>query len=240
MKLGFVFLITDEINHEDKWYNFFNESSVEYEIIIHSKNEPNLKKLNRLTKNIYINEVETKWGKLQKVQNFLLEKSKRLNCDKTIILSNSCVPLKNINYISNYLSNDKSYIKYDKPWWPLNSRGYINENYIMGNHQWCIIDKKHYDILLNDDEKEYFEDSIILPEECYFSSILNKNELLKEIQNIQTTFVDWERSPDGRSPYLFSKYNQSDHNLIKKLKLDENTLFIRKIDKNLNISNYDI
>jgi hypothetical protein len=240
MKLAFGFLITDEINQEDKWYNFFIESSLKYDIIIHSKNEPILKKLNKLTKNIYVNEVYTEWGKLQKVQNFLLEKSKKLNCDKLIILSNSCIPIKNINYIFDYLSNDKSYIKHDKPWWPLNTRGYIDQNYIMGNHQWCIIDKKHYDVLLNDNEREYFENIILFPEESYFSTILNKNGLLKDVENIQTTFVDWERSPNGRSPYLFSNYNQFDHNIIKKIKLDENILFIRKIDKKLNISEYDI
>jgi hypothetical protein len=240
MKIAFAFLITDEINREESWFNFFNNSNLDYEIIIHSKLELKLKYLIDITNNIYINEVETNWSKLQKVQNFLIEKAKDLNCDKVILLSNSCLPLKSIDYIFNYLNNNKNYISYSKPWWREDRKS--NFIYVMGNHQWCIIDKLYYDIILSDEDRYFYENYVIFPEESYFSSILNKNGLLNEenVVNIKTTFVDWNRSPNGKSPYEFSDYNEFDKNLISKLKLDNNLLFIRKVNKNLNTELYGL
>ena len=231
-KICFAFLIEDIINQEEIWFDFFKSIEGKYfEIVIHSKNEPKLNFINTIS-NIHINKVHTEWGRLQKVGNFLLECAKNLECDKLILLSHSCIPIKSSEFIFDYLNNDKNIIMYSKPWWK-EDRNTSHFSFIMGNHQWCVIDKKHFNLFLQDSDRLFFEDRVWCPDECYFSSILNKYNLLneEEVINLTSTFVDWDRSPNGHSPYTFKYFNQYDLELIKKLKDDNQTLFIRKVDK---------
>jgi hypothetical protein len=232
-KICFAFLIEDIINQEEIWFDFFKSiEEKDFEIVIHSKSEPKLNFINTITNNIHINKVFSKWANLQKVGNFLLECAKDLGCDKLILLSNSCIPIKSGDFIFDYLNNDKHIIMYSNPWW-YHSRNTEIFVYTTGNHQWCVIDKKHFNLFLEDSDRLFFEDEVTFPEECYFSSILNKHNLLNdsEVTQLNSTFTDWDRSPNGKSPYTFKYFNQYDLELINKLKHDNQTLFIRKVDK---------
>lgn len=160
-KICFAFLTKGVINNELIWYNYLNKLD-NIEILIHCNNIPNFKYINNITNKIFINEVPTSWGKLQKVQNFLLDKAKKLNCDKFIILSDSCLPIRKFDYLLNLLNNDKSFIDNCEAW---DIKRFPREEYkyrLMANQQWVIIDKKHYDIFLHDDIKEHFENDVIL------------------------------------------------------------------------------
>lgn len=230
MKICFAFLTKGTINNESLWFDFFKTNkSNEIEILIHCTEQPNFEFLKHLNPKIFINQVHTSWGRLQKVQNFLLEKAKNLNCDKFIILSDSCIPIRDFNYLFNKLNNNKSFIDNCKAW---DLSRFPNNNFqikMMANQQWCIIDKRHYDLFLEDDIREYFEDFVILPEESYFSTVVEKNGLNNEDNIIfkKTTFVDWSRT-NGSSPYYFDGSDQDIEHLNKCYE-NEYILFFRKL-----------
>lgn len=231
MKICFAFLTKGTINNELLWYEYFKniKSNHEIEILIHCNQNPNFKFLQNLTSQIFLNEVHTAWGKLQKVQNFLMEKAKNLNCDKFIILSDSCIPIRDFNYLLNKLNNDKSIISNCESW---DLSRFPDNNFkikLMANQQWCIIDKKHFDLFLNDETRLYFEDFVIFPEESYFSTVIENNNKNNEdnIFSYITTCVDWSRT-NGSSPYYFDG-NFQDIEYLNKCYENENFLFFRKL-----------
>lgn len=229
MKICFAFLTRGKLNNELIWYNYLNNEN-DKEILIHCSDDAYFHYINKLTNNIYINEVPTKRGSLQKVQNFLLEKCKNLNCDKFIILSDSCIPIRSYDYLTNELNNNNSYICYSTPW---DMNRFPNNNFnidFMGNHQWCIIDKSHYDVFLNDETRLFFEDQVNFPEESYYSTIIKKQKLEDSVINRTTTYADWCRSKDG-SPYFFEG-DDDDLEYIN-IALEKNNIFFRKIKDNI-------
>lgn len=234
MKIAFCFLIKNKINYENIWFEYL-KGHESLEIIIHSAEKIELDYLPSLTKNIYIKQVPTEWGRLLKVENFLMEKSKELNCDKCIFLSDSCLPVKSLSYIEDFLNNDFSYISNRKPWvlsrFPVQIREYA---YLMGNHQWIIIDKKHYDLFLSSYLRHTFENDVFFPEESYHATVLQANNLNNEdnVCNIITTYTDWDRPTNyNRSPYVFNLDDYDTTDLQKVLSNSEH-LFIRKVAEN--------
>lgn len=234
MKISYCFLITDKIKNEKIWYDFFKDST-KSDIIIHCSKSNNLEYLDKLTTKIYVDCVPTSWGKLLQVENFLTEKAKENQSNKCIFLSDSCLPVKNISYIENFLKNDeKSFISNTKPWDMTRFPDSIKHLDLMGNHQWIIIDEKHYDLFLKSELRKIFEEETILPEESYHSTILQLNNLNNDdnVRNVVTTYVDWSRpSNNGNSPYTFN-LNNTDHQVLSQL--ESNHLFIRKVADNLN------
>jgi hypothetical protein len=100
----------------------------------------------------------------------------------------------------------------------------------MANQQWVIIDKKHMDLFLSDELRPYFEKRVVLPEESYYSTILEKLGLNNNsnVINEKTTYVDWSRPTNGgNSPHLFEN-NNYDISVIENLKEQEYLLFCRK------------
>jgi hypothetical protein len=74
-----------------------------------------------------------------------------------------------------------------------------------------------------------FENFVILPEESYFSTIVEKNGINNDdnIVNSKTTYVDWSRT-NGSSPYYFDGSLQDIEHLNRCCE-DENILFFRKL-----------
>lgn len=232
MKICFAFITKGKINNELVWYNYLKDIK-NIEILIHCNETPQFQYLNNLTDNIYLNKVDTAWGHLQGVQNYLLQKSLDLKCDKFIILSDSCLPIRSFDYLYNKLNHDKSILSNCEIWPGARGR-FPNSNYeykLMANQQWVILDKRHFNIFLSDEIKEHFELDVILPEESYFSTVIEKNGLNNDDNIISaiTTFVDWSRSPNGNSPYTFGENNINDETLLDEIIKNKDILFIRKV-----------
>ena len=234
MKIAFCFLIKNKIGYEDIWFEYL-KNSIDIEIIIHCVENHDLKLISSLTNNIYVNQVPSSWGKLLHVENFLIEKSKELGCDKCIFLSDSCLPVKPLSYVKEFLLIDKSFISNRKPWefsrFPPEVKKF---EFLMGNHQWVIIDKKHYDLFLNSNLRQIFENHVFFPEESYYATILQASGIndQENVENITTTYVDWDRPTNyNRSPYVF---NLSDADLLDLEKVSSHSqyLFMRKIADN--------
>lgn len=235
-RICYAFLAVDQINNEKSWYNYFNQCSDSFEILIHIASSNKSKYLTELTNNTYVNEVPTQWSRLLTVELFLLEKTRELGCSKIIYLSHSCLPIKTLDYVHRYLENNYSYLAWELPTEGQWYRTPAKHSFTRAQHQWCILDKQHFDLFLEHPLRKYFEQQVTFPEEFYFASILNEQGLLTsdEVGCELTTFVDWSPGRNtGGSPYYFSGYSDYDYELIKKVKDVPHHLFIRKMGDDL-------
>ena len=69
MKIAFLFLIKNEINHSELWQNFFENNEDKYNIYIHNKNPITNSFFNQF---IIPENIETEWGKISIVKATLL------------------------------------------------------------------------------------------------------------------------------------------------------------------------
>ena len=213
-KLGFCFLIYDKINHEDLWNDFFrNVDGSKYEIFIYFKTNSPLKHFEKYKLKNCIepknNCIETSWGnyKISLAQNLMLKEGIN-NCSHFIFLSGSCIPLKNFNYIYDYLDNDFSYFNKapDEQSFPrceyvLN---YIDKKFIKKANNNAIINNSHARIIINNEDllKKWFSNVNNADEHCHITLLyyFGKENELKLTNNTSysgaTTFAAWEDMDD--------------------------------------------
>jgi len=186
-KLAFLFLIYDVINHENIWFNFFNGiSKSRYNIYIHYKTDDALDFFNeyKIKKS---KTIDTKYADISivKAQNILIREALKDKDNKHFIfLSGACIPLKPFNYIYNYLDTRYSYfhIAGDDECFPdcEVALKYIPKHHIKKASQWCILNRKHGELLTNAVEPAkpvnaannylvWFKDTYAPDELCYIS-----------------------------------------------------------------------
>jgi hypothetical protein len=204
-KIAFCFLIYDIINHEDLWNAFFKNVNInKYNIYIHYKTNTKLRyfekyKLNKCTL--------TKYGDISivKAQNLLLYQALTdINNKLFIFISNSCIPLKSFDYIYIQYTQNLNFSYFNitpqKQCFPRcdYTLNYINKKYIQKSSQWCILNRKHAQLMLNTSEyMKWFNYKATIPDEhCYITNIYYHN-LQHEIittpntANSATTFTNW-------------------------------------------------
>jgi hypothetical protein len=202
-KIAFLFLIYDTINIEELWKLFFyNVDKNKYNIYIHYKTNKPLKYFEQYKLN---NCIETQYADISLVyaQNILLEEAlKDENNEHFIFLSNSCVPFKNFEFIYDNLSIDKSYFNitpqehcFPRCDYLLN---YIDKKCIQKASQWCILNRKHSNVMIHYTQYNELYKDIYAPDEiCYITNIFINN-LQEEIittpnlANEATTFTNWQ------------------------------------------------
>jgi hypothetical protein len=201
-KLAFCFLINDIINHEELWHIFFkNVDTNKYNIYIHYKsNEP----LTYFEKYKVTSTIATSWGdiSLVKAQNILLQSA--ISCaDNThfIFLSNSCIPLKPFDYVYQHLQDAYSYFNIcdQSQCFPrCNSLlDLIHKECIQKASQWCILNRKHTELLLtNTAYIEWFAGCFAPDEHCYITTLFYhhlQGELITtpNLASGATTFTNW-------------------------------------------------
>ena len=164
-KIAFLFLIKDKINKEELWYKFFNNIDTnKYSIYIHYKNDIKLKYFDKYKlKNI----IPTKWGDISLVhaQKLLLKEAFKDESNyKFIFISDSCMPIKNFDYVYNFLTkNNDSYFNYK-------IEKIKNNKKLYKTYQWCILNRNHTEIINNDTTEIdfYIKNNIFAPDEIYF------------------------------------------------------------------------
>jgi len=222
-KLAFCFLIKKNIEHEDLWKKFFDRANRQkYNIYIHNK--PSRRGKNHYLKHFgdYILEdcIPTAWSSvsLVKAQNLMLEAGlEDENNTHFIFLSGSCIPLKGVEHIFSYLDINKSYFNIFKSRWPkdkkakqaidrIKNTGFGREmldtnewgKYIAYHSQWCILCRKHAELLTcNDEYLQWFDFRGQAPDEhCYltylqFHHLHNETIVTDHASNSATTFTNW-------------------------------------------------
>jgi hypothetical protein len=249
-KIAFCFLIYDSINHEKLWYEFFrNINKDKYNIYIHYKENKPLEYFEEYK----INEediIETEWCKnsLVKAQIKLYEYAMRDKENyKMIMVSNSCIPLKNFDYIYNFLTKD-NYGYYNEMPFGFFIRKYLEYSFynnfsnINKASQWSIINRQiAYTFINSKNINKLKRTNLICPDEIFFISEIKTNNLENQIkintnEYDSSTYVNWS---------LFKNYENTEITLYKKphefIKIDErqlnvlinsNCLFGRKFLKN--------
>lgn len=214
-KLSFIFLIYNCINHEELWYMFFKDiDKSKYSIYIHYKYDERLEFLEEYK---VAKSIPTKYADISivKAQNYMLQEALK-DVDNThfIFLSGACIPLKSFSQIYNSLDAKYSYfhIANPKDCFPDCKEAllYIDEKFINKASQWCILNRKHSELLVNvgalKDPKDnyllWFKNSYAPDELCYITylSYIYGDMLKYEIistsydspPNEATTFANWE------------------------------------------------
>lgn len=211
-KIAFCFLIYDKINNEEHWYKFFEKvDKNKYNIYIHFKENKKLKYFN--DKKI-ISLKDTNWcgPSLVKAQNLLLKEA-LLDKDNEhfIFVSNSCLPIKCFDYIYNNLDVNKSYF-YET----VSHKKYFHYNDKLEGlkaSQWCILNRKHANILVEDKMNILYKKMFVhfnengrkgrhgfagCPDEYCYITILNH---IGERKNIIFTNKDYNYATTYRSQY---------------------------------------
>ena len=203
-KIGFCFLIYDEIVLEELWNTFFkNVDTEKYGIYIHYKINKPLKYF----ESYKLKEcVETKYADVTLIyaHNLLFKEALNDGCYKIISLSQNCVPLKSFNYIYKYLTKDcygHFNVMPDRQCFPRcnNLLQFYDRNHIKKSSNWFILNRTICDIIVNTKKEdiERYYGNIGSPEEHFYITTVYKNYLEKEIKmtsnlsNGATTFTNW-------------------------------------------------
>ncbi len=249
-KLLFLFLVYDDIEHEDLWYDFFKDVDLDkYDIRIHQKTPKDLKHFNEYR---MPNPIPTKYAdvSLVQAQNLMLEDA-LLDTDayKFIFLSQHCIPLKSFNHVYNELTSNEASIfneAVDGQCFPrcVSLLKHYPASQIKKASQWCILNREHAQLMIDHkDEVEYFT-SITAPEEIFYLTMImrygNKSyQKLIRTPNLAsgaTTFTNWENMKEY--PYVIEEglktYTEISVDELKYL-LRAPCLFGRKFDRSCNL-----
>jgi len=242
-KLAFCFLIYDIINHEEIWNIFFkNVDTNKYDIYIHYKFDKPLKYFEKYKLN---NCIETKYSdvSLVKAQNLLFKTA--LNNDNTnfILISNSCIPFKSFEYIYDNLNPEYSYfnITPQTQCFPRcnNTLNFIDKKYIQKASQWCILNRKHVELMLNTNDYINWFNKSVPDEHCYITNIFYnnlQNEIITTLMlaNNATTFTNWEgmdyKYPSHKELKNYSSITEDEILYL----MNSKCLFGRKFNKECN------
>lgn len=202
-KIAFCFLIYDTIHHEELWNLFFkNIDHRHYSIYIHYKHNVPLQyfeayKLTHCVDTIYADR------SIVHAQNVLLEHALREEDNQHFIfLSQSCIPLKHFNYIYHHLVHTVSYFNQC----PVSQcfprcdslLQYMGKDVIQKASQWCILNRKHSEIVVRNMVYLQWYRDVYAPDEIYYLTTLYFHQLQNELYTVPnvavggTTFVNWE------------------------------------------------
>ena len=201
--IAFCFLIYDKINHESIWHTFFeNVDPRKYTIYIHFKNNRPLQYFEKYKLNQC---VETHYADISLVhaQNRLLESAIEVPENMHFIfLSNTFIPVKSFDFIYSCLDNNFSYFNIS----PIQqsfprcnqTTEYIDQKYIQKAGQWCILNRKHTILMLNNNDYiQWFNYRETVPDEhCYITKLYHEhleNEIIVTRHRTvdATTFTNW-------------------------------------------------
>ena len=250
-KIGFCFLIYDEINHEDLWKRFFdNADTKKYNIYIHYKFDKPLKYFER---HKLKHCVETEYTKpsIVHAHNLLLETALENDCSKMITLSQSCVPLKTFDHVYQFLTKD-DYAHFNiapqDTCFPRcnNLLKHYDKNKIQKSSEWYILNRRICEAVTNIDNKtiDYIYDGTSHSVEHYFITTVYNNNLQNQIISTPnlaagaTTFTNWPdmeyKFPSVPSPTGPMQYDYiSDEELM--YLINSKSLFGRKFNKGCDI-----
>ena len=229
-KLAFLFLTVANIYHEKTWKNFFKNHEHQYTLYVHSKYP--LSYTSFFKPYELPVKIPTQWETTMRAQLELLKYAlKDPDNYKFIFLSESTLPLclfdqvytelikhpySEFNYIHNPHIYEKSRNLYPLP---------VQEQY--KNSQWVILNRKHAQLMTQDNYYIRIIDNCFADNEHYPSTFLAAHDLLNEVIKKDRTFVYWP-SRHAPHPYTFSSITTAFARNLLRNALENNYLFARK------------
>jgi len=234
-KIAFCFLCYGQPYNVDIWKDFFNKNDNKYSVYLHPKYISKVSD-NFFKSKIIKNRIPTKWGDISLVQatiNLFKEAFLDNNNKKFILLSDSCLPLYDFEYIYNkVLENNITYI-HQLPWdsnkmkkerySKLLNPEQIDFKYFRKQSQWLIFSRDDYTFLINHIKHINDYKNMFAPDEQFFINLFTQYK--RQFINQITTYVDWSNKT---SPIEFDKLDKQLIDIAR----DSGSLFIRKIKKN--------
>lgn len=232
-KIALLFLTIGELHHPDIWQKEIEKNRDKFSIYFHSK-EP---LTNPFFKPYRIKEiVPTSWDfHVYAWQELIKEAIKDSANTKFVFLSESCIPIRPLEYIYNRLmEDDNSYISHCKPWWPNDYHREVIElpkEHRWVNQEWVILNREHAKLVACDRIIIYCVSKHGSDTEAYPSSLLSYyNELDKpNVINRLTTYVNWKYN-DGPHPYTFKLANAFTLTLMREA-IELDCFFARKFSR---------
>jgi hypothetical protein len=242
-KIAFCFLIYNQIENEELWKKFFEGIDREkYSIYIHYKTQKSLKYFEdyKLPKNKCI---ETKYADISLVRATRIlfnEAFMDENNYKFILVSQSCIPVKPFNYTYDFLTKDNNSYFNEAPQsacWPRvkNATKFIPREKIYKASQWCILNRKHVKLCLDNIKNENIFSNVSCPDEHYFITLvknkLNENVIfIDENKEDTTTFANWKECTVSW-PKIYTEITENELNKL----LSSKSLFARKFASNFTV-----
>jgi hypothetical protein len=244
MKIAFCFLTIGNITQPKLWYDFFKGNEDKCNIYIHNKNKF-IDKEYKFHKFSLQQRVPTKWGDLSLVKATLLMFKQAYLKDKEntffILLSDSCIPLYNFNYIYESILKINNNIisvvpnRQKNRFSSFRNPQFFNKETFLKQEQWLCLHRISLKFFL--DCLFYlnvFGNNFNIPDEHYFVNIIVKHKISFAAQ--QLTFTNWEDNDSINHPKLYNKITIEEIESIRKD--NSSVLFMRKISPECKLPNH--
>jgi hypothetical protein len=253
-KIAFCFLTMGDIHQLNVWKDFFKGHENKYNIYIHPKEYDKVS--NSHKKYVIRKRLKTNWGDVSLV-NATLELYREAYKDSEnklfVLISDSCIPLYNFDYVYNYLITTNSNIcpiHYFEPpklkhrYTALKDVTFLPYKKFQKTSQWCIMKRDTIEFLI-DQDNDYTDlyTNMFAPDEHYFINLFDKFHI--KYLNNKVTFDNWNEESENVKhrplPKTYLTVSIQDINKARK----EGCLFFRKvcpethIDTNYLFNTYD-
>ncbi len=216
-KIALLFLTRSDLNHPKLWQQQIEKSKDLYNVYIHS-----VKPLSdpyfagsRISKI-----VPTSWSIHVKAWQVLIQEAiKNPENEKFVFLSEACIPLYSLDKIYAILISDpRTHMAFSKPWWPSSNPREITElfpQYRFGNAEWMVLNRRHAEIIAQDEAIIRVVARHPNDQESYFASLFAVHNCLPEVANHSFTYVNWRDAINGgASPWHFFETSNFNENLL--------------------------
>uniref|UniRef100_A0A6C0IEV6 Core-2/I-Branching enzyme n=1 Tax=viral metagenome TaxID=1070528 RepID=A0A6C0IEV6_9ZZZZ len=238
-KIALCFLVYDRIECEALWERWLKShpDGNKFTLYVHSKFDFQMEsEFLRARMNVLADPVPTEWAGFSLVeatQLLFVAAMADSNNYKCVLLSNTCIPVKPVNYIWKFLTcNNLSYIFESKKTerWPRYKEllRVVPHAKISKHHQWIILGRQHIELMHANFHviKELYT-GIRISDESWALTFLQICGLDNEINtHYQSTYTNWHAADIGGHPKL---YKEIDTKELKKIVFGE-YLFARKFE----------
>jgi hypothetical protein len=233
-KLAHLFLVRDNLNHEEIWQSFFKGHEGQYNIYAHAK-WPQQITSRLMQKHLISRHCETEHTKFSLVEAELeiLKAAVQDESNQFFLLhSESCIPIRSFSIIYEQLfALKRSWICYSKQNINRRPKAGVSKEHFYKSSQFFCLTRSHAQIVLNYLDISCWKDCSC-PDEHYIPTILSMHGCLHECLQRDLTFADWRRV--SISPATFHSMALGDLKLLQ----HSSSFFARKFAPDSDISNY--
>jgi hypothetical protein len=225
-KIAFLFMAYDDLHHQEYWHDFFEGNKDQYSIYVYSKNGTS----DNSIFNPYLVDIqsETSWANTMRMQIELLKEAlKDSDNQKFVFVSDTTIPFCSFNKLyHDFMCTSQSIFPFcvnphQDPTHSGTFWGYHNfqpkkifapipAEYQYKNPQWIVLNRKHAQLMTEDEAIISIFDNYIGDQEHYPSTFLALKGLLKsEVLNRQTTYDDWIATSDPARPFTFTNLSDA-------------------------------
>lgn len=234
-KLAFLFLARHVMPLDILWEHFFQGSREnEFNIYIHARPGNTYTKentkcrffINRQLKN----SIQVEWGEASMIQAerlLIMEALKDPLNERFFLLSDSCIPLYNFDYVYNYVMTSQksfvdSFVDYSDEQYNIKMESVIPHDYWRKGSQWFVLTRKHaeavvadstvFPVFVKDCKKVILPDNWdddpknnatkkphnCIPDEHYIQTLFAMEDLEGETERRTLTYSRWENQAKGK------------------------------------------